>query len=63
MSDYPFMLEREVLKKYLKGAVILEEDRPILDEFARIGFIRKGFSLTKKRDTAIVTALGNVLFS
>ena len=62
MQDFPFRRERTVLKRYLEGRIIQPEDAEVIDELAMTGFIRKGFSLTEKRETAIVTELGKVLF-
>jgi hypothetical protein len=51
-------LEGKILKKYLKGQVIEEQDRFYLDRLANTGLIRYGFSPKEKKPTAKTTQLG-----
>lgn len=51
-------LEGKILKKYLKGRVVEQEDRSYLDRMANTGLIRYGFSIKEKKTTAKTTDLG-----
>jgi len=54
--DSPFSLEElEVLKKYKTPRMIDPEDEDVLNKYSLVGFVRWGYSISKKRKTATLT--------
>lgn len=53
--------ELRVLKKYKGGRIIDPEDEAIVNEFADVGFMRIGVSLSKKMATASTTYPGRLI--
>lgn len=60
---YPFKEERKILRKYRDGLEIEPDDIEILDELATVGLIRRGFSLSSNSETAIATAMAQILIA
>lgn len=56
-----FEQELRILRKYKEGRDIDDEDSPILDELASVGFMHKGFSLRRNQPTAKTTDMGRSL--
>lgn len=50
--------EYEVLKKYLDGADLEEIDRPILDRWGSMGYVKFGYSIKRDTETAELTDIG-----
>lgn len=51
-------LEGRILRKYLKGQIIDENDRFYLDRLANTGLMHYGFSIKEMKPTAKTTTLG-----
>ncbi len=53
----------EILKKYIDGADLDEEDRPMVKVLCTIGLMNMGISIKRKCLTAITTGTGRGLIS
>ena len=47
-----------VMKKYEKGRLVEEADRPVLENWAIIGDVRFSYSISEGRETAKLTDMG-----
>ena len=56
--------EYEVMKRYLKGEYVMEEDKYILDKFASLGYVNFGLDEKEGKtiETAILTPLGKEMY-
>lgn len=51
--------ERKILKKFMWGAEIeTEEEKKVVDKWASVGFVLRGFNWESGRGTAKLTDLG-----
>lgn len=53
-------IEFDILKKYLKGAIVAEEDRNLLRKYSSIGRVHLGYTTSRGRpeETAKLTPRG-----
>ena len=51
-------IEGKILKKYKKGRVIDPKDKPYLKDMASVGFIKYGYDIDKRKQTAKTTIGG-----
>jgi len=54
---------KTLLRKYADGADISREDKDLVNELARIGLLRIGYSLRRRQSTARTTRLGMKVIS
>ncbi len=47
--------EKEVLIKFKKGEYVTKEDKEIIDDFASIGLVLRGYDWEKKCGTALLS--------
>ena len=50
--------EYQILRKYASGGVVEEEDRSVLSDCAKVGYISFGYSIARGRETAKLTDMG-----
>lgn len=51
-------IEGRILRKYIRGRIIDSEDKPYLEDMASVGFIKYGYDIDKRKQTAKTTMGG-----